>query len=610
MKSLLYLFFFLLPFLGSAQEGTDLQLAQHYYGNGEFEKALPYFEKIYKKDDSKFNFKRLYDCYIQVNDVKEAEKILKKQINKSNGELEYLILLAGLYEQNEDQKAANKVYADLIETYSKSSFSIGELYQQFKLQSKYDLALELLEKGRKFLKDSYPLHLYFADLYAIQGQKAKMIQEYMDLLDIQTSYASSVQNALQKSIDFTADEDENYDLLKNALLSKAQRKPNEPVYSDLLIWLFVQKKQFNAALIQAKSLDKREEGLGKRVFDLGVICLQNKAYEPARNAFKYVVDYGEKTPYFYDAEFALLNTQFVEITNQQNFTQESLREAIANYDKTINRIGKNRSSVQLIREKAEIQAYYLNEGENAINELTYALEIPGLTDMQQAQVKMLLADIHVLKGDVWEASLLYMQIDKSFKFETIGSEAKFKNARIFYYDGDFDFAQSQLDVLKQSTSKLIANDAINLSVLITDNYGLDSNYVAMSKFAQADLLLEQRQFAEAFALYDSIVIEFPYHSLGDEILMRKAKAMKQQGNFEQAISFLNELLKIYGEDILADDAWFELGVIYADHLNNSDKASECFKKILFDFKGSLYTNACRNRIRLMRGDKIELEEEL
>jgi tetratricopeptide (TPR) repeat protein len=203
-----------------------------------------------------------------------------------------------------------------------------------------------------------------------------------------------------------------------------------------------------------------------------------------------------------------------------------------------------------------------------------------------------------------------MQIDKDFKFEIIGSEAKFKNARIFYYEGDFDFAQSQLDVLKQSTSKLIANDAMNLSVLITDNYGLDSNFVAMSKFAQADLLLEQRLYSEAFTLYDSITTLFPYHSLSDEILYRKGQAMESQGKWNEAVAFYEELLKYYENDILADDALFRMGIIYVDHLFQREKATDAFMKILMNYKGSLLGNASRNRLRALRGDSVELEEEL
>jgi len=203
---------------------------------------------------------------------------------------------------------------------------------------------------------------------------------------------------------------------------------------------------------------------------------------------------------------------------------------------------------------------------------------------------------------------LYMQIDNSFKYEPIGHEAKFKNARIFYYDAEFDFAQSQLDVLKQSTTKLIANDALKLSLLITDNFGLDSNYTVMTWFASADLLIEQHKFHDAYILFDSILNEFPEHSLGDEILLKKAEVMQKKGEWLEAISVLEELVKYHGNDILADDALFQLGEIYDYHLFQKEKASEYYRKILFDYKGSLYTTEARKRFQSISKSSKDLEE--
>ena len=308
-----------------------------------------------------------------------------------------------------------------------------------------------------------------------------------------------------------------------------------------------------------------------------------------------------------------MNTLFQEITSQRNYSSEDILTTIDAYKLTLNRIGKKRTSLPLIMELCQIYAYYADSSESAINLLKEALEFPGITDMERGELKMLLADINVLHGDIWEASLLYMQIDNDFKFEPIGHEAKFKSARIFYYDGEFDYAQSQLSVLKESTSKLIANDAMNLSILITDNFGLDSNYQAMTWFANADLLIEQHQYVQAFSLFDSIIKNYPYHSLGDEILLRKAKAMQQLGKWQEAVQFLEELLKYYGDDILADDALFQLGDIYENHLNNQEKATEYYKKLLFDFKCSLFAVEVRKRLSVIRGDKNpgdELDDEL
>ncbi len=596
-------------FAVQAQVDTDLQLAQHYYSSGDFDKAKIYYVKLFDKDPSKFNFLRYYECLIQTNDKKEAEKILKKQCSSNRNDLEYQVMLGQFYEENQEPEKAQKLYASLIDDLQTDPNSIISLFNAFKAKGRNDLALTTIEKGRKLLKGTYPLHFQFAELYGATGQKEKMIAEYLDLLDFHSSYASSIQSLLSRQIDFSADESKEYDLLKNALLERIQKKPDVSVYSEMLVWLFIQKRNFSGALTQMQALDKRLNEQGRRVLDLGRICVENKEYETARKCFKYVTNLGTEQLYYYQAETALLNTRFLEVTTNRNYSKEELDVTLLEYKTTIDRIGKKRSSISLIIEMCHIQAFYANQAQDAISTLTQALTIPGLTDMQKSEVKMELADIHVLHGDIWEASLYYMQIETDFKFEPIGHEAKFKNARIFYYDGEFDFAQSQLSVLKESTSKLIANDALKLSILITDNFGLDSNYQAMTWFANGDLLVEQHRYEEAFVLYDSIIKTYPYHSLGDEILIRKSKAMQDQGKWTEAIAFLEELLKYNGEDILADDALFQLGDIYENHMNNKEKAAEYYKTLLFNFKGSLYSVEARKRFRTIRGDQNITEED-
>jgi tetratricopeptide (TPR) repeat protein len=607
MKFLLGLLLVFGAFISYSQ-GTDQQLAQHYYANGDFEKARMYYEKLYNQDPSIIHFNRYLDCLIQTNNKKEAEKLLKKQVASNRSNTTYKVMLGQFYEENEEKEKAQKIYTNLIDDLTASPNEVIELFNAFNSKGHGEFAFKSIEKGRKLLKNTYPLHFQFAEYYGATGQSEKMINEYMDLLDFQSSYSSAIQSILSRQFDFSQPNLKEYDLLKSALLERAQKKTDEPVYTEMLVWLFIQKRNFSAALTQVQALDKRLGQQGERVFEIGRMCVENKSYETARKAFTYIISLGEDKMVYHQAQSALLNTRFLEITNSRNYAQEELTAAMNEYKSVIKRLGKKRSSIPIIIELSHIQAFYANQADSAIKTLGELVNTPGITDIQRAEIKMQLADIHVLHGDIWEASLLYMQIEKDFKFEPIGHEAKFKNARVFYYDGEFDFAQSQLSVLKESTSKLIANDAMKLSLLITDNFGIDSNYQAMTWFANADLLIEQHRFTEAFTLFDSIITAFPYHSLGDEILLRKSKAMQLQGNWERAIGYLEELLKYHKEDILADDAIFQLGDIYENHLSNNEKAIEYYKILLFDYKGSLYSVEVRKRLRKLRGETLSEED--
>ena len=342
--------------------------------------------------------------------------------------------------------------------------------------------------------------------------------------------------------------------------------------------------------------------------DMGIMCLENKDYTNARKAFDYVRKLGSESPLFYRAEMALLNSGYNEITNSNTQDSAIIANALSDYKAALTRLGAKNTTVEIVRELAHLEAFFAQDAASAITRLTAALEIPGMTDMQTAEVKMELADILVLSGEMWDASLYYMQIDKGFKYEPIGQEAKYKNSRIFYYDGEFEFAQSQLKVLKEATSKLIANDAMKLSLLMTENYGMDSNYIAMNWFAKGELMIQQHRYEEAFAYFDSIQEEYKQHGLTDDILMKKAVSYQQRGLWAESIPFLEELLKFYAFDLLADDAVFMLAEIYDYHVVDKEKASKYYKSILFDYKGSLHSNEARVRYRQLRGDKVDSKD--
>lgn len=607
MKFILSIVSFLFSLQLLAQTSTDQQLANLYYTNGEFDKALPYFEKIINKQSSKFEYFRYIECLEKTANTKEAEKLLKKLVAASPNDYEYAIALSDFYERTKQSDKSEKIINDLIKSATKSGYQAIELYTSLLRKGKAEWGLKTLQAARKELKNQYPLHLQFAEVYSLLGKTDEMIDELMEALDNYPGSAMDIQSMLSKQIDFQEDVNGAYSKLKVKLLTRIQKNPNELVYADMLIWLFVQKKEFKSALIQVQALDKRENGGGKRLMELAETCVQNSDFPTARQAYNSVIAMGQSAPFYFQAYSALLNVRYREITQLKNIQAAEITQAISEYRSAIHLIGWNRNVVGIAKELAIIQAYYGNDAKSASALLDSCLALPGLNDIGRAEIKMALADVLVLQDDIWQASLYYMQIDKDYKFEPIGAEAKFKNARIFYYDGDFKFAQSQLDILKESTSKLIANDAMKLSILITDNLGLDSNYTAMNLFAKADLLLEQHQFEAAFRQYDSIAAVFPEHGLSDEILLRKAQAMFVQGKWNETESLLLKIYTNYSQDILADDAVFQLAELYENQLNDKEKAATYYKKILLEFKGSLLTIAARKQYRLLRGDAIDAD---
>ena len=593
--------FFSLPFISWSQS-PEHELANLYYTTGEYDKALGYYEKFYNETQDFLYLQRYVDCLVKSNNGKTAEKVLQKHIKKNPNDYLIAVYLGRIFEEDNRNEEALKHYQKLIDDLPNNANSVLALSKVFRDYRMFNWELETLLKGRKMLKDKYPFNTQLAEVYGALNQNDKMIDEYIGYLDISANYKNTVQNLLSRYLSFDDEEDEVYNIMKERLLERVQKNPNNALYSELLVWLYTHKGNYKAAIIQAKALDKRENRAGRDVMNIGVAAKNFGDYKTARSAFQYVLDLGQGTPNYLRAEKELLNTLFIEITNERSFTSEEIEQAETAYRQAIERVGKSKNTYRMMMELAEILAFYGDKAQIAKDVTNDILTIQQLPVLAKAEAKMLQADIEVLLGNIWEASLLYMQVEKDFKYDAIGAEAKFKTARIFYFSGAFEFAQSQLDVLKGSTSKLISNDAMHLSVIITDNLGIDSNYQAMEQFSRGDLFLAQHKYSMAFEVYDSIITAFPYHSLVDEIYMRKANAMQMQGKWQDAVVYLEKIVADHGEDILADDALMQLGEIYEKRLHDKEKAIDYYKRILFDYKGSLHVVEARKRYRILTGD--------
>ena len=256
-------------------------------------------------------------------------------------------------------------------------------------------------------------------------------------------------------------------------------------------------------------------------------------------------------------------------------------------------------------EMAELEALYINDLSKAVGLLDTLIKTPGLERDDRSRAKINLADYYLMLGERWESTLLYSQVDKDSKEEILGQEARFKNAKLAYYNGDFQWAQAQFDVLKASTSKLISNDALDLSVFIMDNLNLDTTADAITLYAGAELLVFQNRFEEAIARLDTLRREFPEHSLQDDIFYLEAQIAQKRNDFVRAAALYQKVADTWPEDIRADNALFALAQLYETRLDAKDKAMTLYEKIFNDYSGSVFAVEARKRFRILRGDKVQ-----
>ncbi len=585
-----------------AQPSPDEQLADQFYKNREFDKALDYYERLYNRKSPDQFYLPYLNCLIETKDFKKAEKIVKKQIKQYPDNLTFCADLGTVYNRSEQPDKAKNTWEQAVKSI-KMDDQVFTLANSFIAIRQYDFAISTYLKGRRISQNSYPYNFELANIYREKGHKVAMINEYLDALEINDSYIQTVQNSLQTSFASDSDQKQN-ELLKLELLKRIQKSPDKTILSEFLIWIQIQQRDWEGSFVQAKALDKRKKEDGGRVVALAQLFAQNESYDMSIKAYQYVISKGKDNAYYITSRIELINVLYTKIVSKGNYTLVDLTELEKNFNITIAELGKSAETEPILKNLAHLQAFYLHKPDDAIALLEETIALPQLTKQKQAECKLELGDILLMTGDIWEASLRYSQVEKAFKHDEIGQEAKFRNAKISYYTGDFKWAQAQLDVLKGATAKLIANDAMDLSMTISDATAIDTNEAPLLMFSRADLLAFQNKDDEALKGLDSINSMFPNHALADDILNKKAGIAIKHGDYTKAANYYDTIVKKYGDDILGDDALFRLADITENQYKNVDKARELYQQLLEKYPASSYVVESRKRFRRLRGDGI------
>lgn len=582
-------------------------MAQQYFQNGEYEKAAVLFEKLYDESKNDYYFNKLIECLTSLERFEDAEKNVKKELKKKPGELSLYVNYGSILERQFKDAEAEDQYKEAIKKLTNDQFTIIKLANAFSGLTKYDLAIEAYERGAKLLNNPIIFAYNLATLYQMKGEVPKMIEYYLVSLLENPDRQSSIQAMFQRSF-----QQEDYTELQTQLYALLQERQDAPELIEMLTWAFLQKKDYKNALRQARALDKRLNENGVRVYNLAEIAANDKDYDSAIAAYDYIVlEKGTASPFYLDAKRQSLRCSRHKLVGGFNYSKEELRLLEGQYETFLNEFGRNQATAAIIMELAELEGFYLNDLDKAIQNLLEIVEMPanmpGFSNNIQAEAKIKLGDFYLIKGEIWEATLLYSQVDKAIPDDILGHEARYRNAKLSYYNGNFEWAQAQFGVLKASTSKLIANDALDLSVFIMDNLGLDSTPTAMVLYAEADLLVFQNKFEEAFAKLDSISTLFPQHSLEDDVYYLEAKIHSKRREYEKAAHKYNLIIEKYKDEIRADNALFELAELYENpnQLNNLERAKELYEKIFTDYSGSTFAVEARKRFRILRGDKIQ-----
>ncbi|SHK15542.1 tetratricopeptide repeat protein [Hymenobacter psychrotolerans] len=581
------------------QEGGNISLAKEYTRKGEHEKAAFLFSKLPTEAQTAPNILPDYlESLQQLNRHKDAEKLVKKAQRQYPQEQVYGVTLGAVYAAAGDQAAANKQYEKVVSQLSTAQ--VVPVATEFSRRKLPEWAEKTYLRGRALAQNDTEYGPQLIQLYTQSGNSERLMAETLRLLQNDEQQLPFVRNMLQN----TLQDEKGFEALERELLTNVQKYPERAVYSELLLWLQVQRRDFTGALVQAKALDRRGRSEGSRVMDIAAIAQQNKDYESAISGYEYVLREYRSGQFYATARQRLVQTREAQVRDTYPIDPAKIRGLIGEYQQVLTELGRTPQTAPVLRSMAVLYAFQLDEKPAAMKLLQEVIDMPRASLAVVDQAKVDLADIYLLRGEPWEATLLYSQVEKSHKDSPLGYEAKLRNARLSYFAGDFKLAKSHLDILKEATSREIANDAMQLSLLITDNTAMDTAGVALRDYAVVEQLVFQNKLPEALRGLDALLQKYPGHALQDEAWLLKAQLQRRTGDYKAAVGTLEKITANPKYDVLSDDALFLLANIQEENLQDKEQAQTLYNQLLVKYPGSIYVAEARKRFRKLRGDSL------
>ncbi|MCQ2975712.1 MAG: tetratricopeptide repeat protein [Bacteroidales bacterium] len=609
MKKILFVLYYtiFLSINAISQNQDDISLAFNYYNNKEFEKASYLFESLFNQTKSKSYFNYYVKCLTETSDFDKAEKVVKKQISAYKNDLTYKVMLGSIYKSQGKFDKSTEQYDAVINSLSTDNNAIISVCNQFLQADENDYAEKTLLQGAILTGKDFNTELF--SVYASTRNYKKMCETGLDIIEKDENQRMSVQNMFQYYLNNDVN-DEMYNILRSSLMQRIQTNPIT-AYSDMLIWIYVQKKNYKMAVNQAKAIDRRQNEPGFRLISLGQQAIDAGDYASATDAYKYVLAKGKENQFYSQARLGVLNAMYQQVKEGTINDVEQFLYLESEYKSIFDEHGYNTGTINHVINYARLETYYLNKPDVAENIINQALEQKNLNYSLKANLKLELGDIYLYTTKVWDAIMTYAQVESENKQNENGDEAKLRKAKVAYYTGSFKWSLSQLDVLKASTSKLVANDAMELSILINDNLVLDIpgadtsenqlNNQELEIFARGDMYIVQNKLEDAFSSFDSVATQFKSSGLVDEALYRQGQVCERQKKYIEAVSYYKKVADEYSYDNLADKASFRCAELSVEKLEDTETAKTYYLKILSDYPGSVFAVEAREKYRKISG---------
>lgn len=611
MKHFISLFFIFVfcEFTNSQPNDIKFKLAQNYERGGDWEKALPLYEDLYRSDSSNVVFfDALRQSYLQVKRYNDAISLIENRLKKFSNDISLYASLGTAYAKADKESLAIQVWEKCILLDKKNLVMYKTVAEAARENRMWETSIALFRKGRTEIGTSSLFATELGSLFAILMRYEEATTEYLLLLNDSPQQVSYVQSRLTA---FTGKPEGRKAAIEVVQRTLATQRENISLIK-LYAWLLMEGKDFPKAFEVYKEIDKKTKANGNELFQFAERIYRDKEFFVAASAYNEILQHYPRLPQAVNVRFNFARS-VEELAKEKDSTvlklfayatfSISFEEAISSYSALAKEQGKTEIAAQSLYRIALIQAEQFSNSSDALQTLEKLQQSVLPASPMRIEGKLLSAELFLQKGDTTSAFSMLRAILTEQRIQSSQRErASFRLAELYYFIGNFQEASKRLEELTKVLATDIANDALTLQLFLGTHRGKEE--FLLKKFAATQFLIRQKKNPEAIESFETLIAQNPQSELADDMLLEVGILQTKISHHDDAIATFQKFLSQFEESLLRDKALFLLAEIYERNLHQTSKAIASYEKLLNDFPQSLFANEARKRIRILRGDTL------
>jgi len=583
------------------------QLAESFLRAGQFQRAIALLEDLNERSpETHVFYERLRTAYENVKRFDDAIVLVNRKIESEPFPSLYVSEKARLQYLAGRETLALETWHEAIETNPALPAVYLLVYHSLMQVRLFDHAIYFLEMGREALNDELLFQTDLAYLYGLNSEHDKAINEYISLLSQNESQLNFVRSRLNQFISDDGAMEQSIAATEAAVAST----PLNRSFRELLSWLYIEAGRFNDAFTINQAIDRLESEEGRVLFGFAQIASEAGVYDVAAKA------YGEILARYPLASSSAEALRGLGLMSEQWANADGVRvfdaagnpvfgtkyhEALDTYRLFLKQYPLHQMYADVLRRIGHLQQnvfFDLDSAEKILSEVIGRYSHTVAAD--EAALDM--GQLYLMKNDLAQSEIQYSRLISRLRTGDLADEARFELALLYFYRGQFASALTLATALQENTSTDVANDAIELKLVLIENKGPDSLDTPLKTYAEALMLKRQRKPERALETLDNMIEDTGDHALIDDARFQRAELLQLLGRMEEAYQAFAEISLIHPGSFLADRSLMSAARIQEQEFDDPAGAIQTLSTLLTEYPGSLLISEARARIRNLRGD--------